>query len=149
MRYIIFVYFICLCVLFPRIGYSEDLDAGLETRRKLASEYHEIRPVNLQVELAVDTVLNRLSLDKLRKNELKNVLLKNMDYEELKILSTNSMAEVFSEAELKWMIDYYSKEEASSIEEKMPIYNDLVMPVITQMLDKAFMEIRTGASMQQ
>ena len=71
MRYICFVFSVFLLFLFPSASYSQESSSGLEARKKLASDYHQIRPVNIQVEMAVDAGLQRLNFDVLRKKELK------------------------------------------------------------------------------
>jgi hypothetical protein len=56
------------------------------------------------------------------------------------------MAEVFTTAELKRMIEYFGSDEAKTIAQKMPIYQQLVQPQITKLVDQAMMTVRTGTA---
>ncbi len=122
---------------------QEDVAEGKGERLALARKMHDIRPAYLQVEEAMNIIVQQLPEDKreLFVKKLREV----MDYEVLTNASVQAMAETFTAAELEKMIDYFGSEEAKSIADKLPVYQAIIQPEITKMLDEALMDIRVGA----
>lgn len=118
-------------------------DDDMATRMNLAKMMHEIKPARGQVEAAIEAVAARLQPQ--QQEDFIAKMTDIFDFERLQQISTEAMAEVFTEAELQKMVDYYGSREAQSISEKMPVYQSVMQPEITKMLDEAIIEVRTGA----
>lgn len=113
-------------------------------RLGLAQKMHEIRPAKQQIEDAVNTAANRLPAA--AREDFRAQMMRSIDIAALEKHSVEVMAETFTKAELEKMVGYFGTPEAQSIAQKMAIYQSIMMPVITQMLDKAAMEARTGTA---
>ena len=59
------------------------------------------------------------------------------------------MAETFTASELEKMVEYFGSDEAKSIAQKLPVYQAIVEPEITKMMDAALMKLRTGATAEE
>ncbi|MBU0801101.1 MAG: DUF2059 domain-containing protein [Alphaproteobacteria bacterium] len=134
--------FMCLSFAAP-VWAQADNGADFADRMALATKMHEIRPSQKQIEDAVSTAANRLPVA--ARDDFKSQMMKSIDVAALEKQSIDVMAQTFSKAELTKMVEYFGTPEAQSIAQKMAIYQSIMMPVITQMLDKAAMEARTGA----
>lgn len=118
-------------------------DAGsMEARLNLAKMMHEVKPAREQVDAAIRNVAKNLPAD--QQQEFISRMTNAFDYKKLEELSIHSMAEVFTEDELQKMVEYYGSPEAHSIEEKMPVYQSVMQPEVTKMIDAAMMQARTG-----
>lgn len=115
----------------------------LQRRVELATKMHEFRPAREQVDNAVATIALKVAPDKreLFKIGMRNVL----NYKAIEKVSIDAMAETFTEKELEAMVEYYSKPEARSVSDKYYLYQEKVSPEIVKMLDKAMMQVKTGA----
>lgn len=113
-----------------------------EIRKELARKLNEVNPVSLQVKTSVARIARDWGLAE--KEKFEKELLAEINLPEIEKKSIESLAEVYTAAELQVMLDYYSKPEAASIAEKMPIYQGLVQPGISRELDRALMKLRTG-----
>jgi|GEM_PF-1206822 len=123
------------------------VSADYEQRLALSRKMHEIRPTSRQIEAAIDLIAEKVPLSDRAK--FKARALAAIDQKKLEETSVNAMAEVFTNAELQAMIDYYSKAEARSIAEKMTLYQGMIQPEITKMMDKAMLDLRTGVDPSQ
>lgn len=112
-------------------------------RMALAQKMHEIRPAQKQIEDAVNTAANRLPAS--ARDDFRAQMMKSIDVAALEKQSIEVMAQTFTRVELQKMVEYFGSPEAQGIAQKMVTYQSTMMPVITQMLDKAAMEARTGA----
>lgn len=132
-------------VAFSGAVFAQDNDeAGdMATRMNLAKMMHEIKPARGQVEAAIEAVAARLQPQ--QQQDFVAKMTNTFDFERLQQISTKAMAEVFTEAELQKMVDYFGSPEAQSISKKMPVYQSIMQPEITKMLDEAIIEVRTGA----
>lgn len=118
-------------------------DAGdMGARLNLAKIMHELKPASQQIDIAIDMVSRRMPAE--RRESFVNRMHDIFDYKKLEDLSVKAMAEVFTEVELQKMVDYYGSKEAMSIDNKMPVYQSVMKPQITKMLDEAMLEVRTG-----
>lgn len=113
-------------------------------REALAKKMHEARPAAKQIEDAVNAAANRLPAA--NRADFVNVMMKSIDVAALEAQSIQVMTQIFTKAELEKMVDYFATPEAEVIATKLVAYQAAMMPMITQMLDKAAMEARTGAS---
>jgi hypothetical protein len=130
-----------LLLVMPQVAFAQDT-AGLEKRIELAKKMHELRPTRDQVDAAIEQVA--ASQPAAEQEPFKIAMRSALNYQAIEKISIDSMAEVYSEAELQAMIDYYSKPEAKSAAAKDPEYAKKVFPEITRMLDQAMMRVRTG-----
>jgi hypothetical protein len=122
-------------------------DAGsLEKRLELATKMHEFRPAREQVDNAINAVSERLP--EADRENFKAAMQGALNYKAIEKISIDAMAETFTEEELTAMVEYYSKPEARSVTDKYPEYQQKVGPEIIQMIDKAMMRVRTGATGQ-
>lgn len=139
----LFILAMALCA-FAGIAYAQESDHAddMQTRMNLAKMMHEIKPARGQVEDAIKAVAARLQPEQQQK--FIERMIRIFDFERLEKISTEAMAEVFTEAELQAMVDYYGSTQARSITEKMPVYQSVMQPQITEMLDEAIIEARTG-----
>lgn len=120
-------------------------DAGdMNARLNLAKVMHEIKPARQQIDVAIEMVSKRLPVD--QREDFVGRMQKIFDYDKLEELSIKAMAEVFTEKELQKMVDYYGSKEAISADKKMPVYQSVMQPEITKMLDEALLEVRTGGA---
>ena len=122
--------------------------ADLDKRMALAKKWHDLMPVSVrdQINAAIDQAANTQP-EKEReifKANMKNIL----NYQAIEKISIDAMAEIYTAAELEALVDYYSKPEAKTANEKYPIYANKVYPEITRMLDQAMMRARTGGAGQ-
>jgi hypothetical protein len=142
MRIILSVFLLMMLVSPLGANAQEAAEDSVATKLNLAKIMHEIKPARGQIETAIEMVARRLPSEQQqgfveRMNQV-------FDYKELEELSIQSMAEVFTQAELEKMVDYYGSKEAMSINEKMTVYQSVMQPEITKMLDEAIIEARTG-----
>jgi hypothetical protein len=139
--------FLLVTVIFAAIGmsfpaYAQTTDPTLEKRIELAREMHKIRPARDQVELAVAQAA--MQIPEGDRETFKTNILDGFDFERLEQTSVDAMVEIFTLAELEHMLSYYSAPEAVSIDQKFSVYEEMVMPEIMKMLDRALMQMRTG-----
>ena len=122
---------------------AADRGADYGARVALAQKMHEIRPAKKQVEDAVTAAASRLPAP--NREDFKAQMMKSIDVAALEKRSIDVMAQTFTKAELEKMVGYFGSPEAQKIAEKLVVYQSVMMPEITKMLDKAAMEARTGA----
>ncbi|MCB1555760.1 MAG: hypothetical protein KDJ15_00435 [Alphaproteobacteria bacterium] len=118
--------------------------ADLDRRRALALEMHAIRPAADQVMAAIAAMAVNVPEDKQAAfvEQLRGAL----DFDALTALSVDAMVETFTTPELEKMVAYFGSPEAASISEKLPVYQAIVEPEISKMIDEALMISRTGAA---
>lgn len=123
---------------------AQDAAKGADYAERLAlsQKMHEIRPAKKQIEDAVNMAANRLPAA--NRDDFRSQMMKSIDVTALEKRSIEVMADTFNKAELEKMVAYFGSPEAQAIAQKMALYQGVMMPVITQMLDKAAMEARMG-----
>lgn len=117
-------------------------DPTWDSRYALAKKMNELNPAADQINAAIEQV--SINVPARERPAFTLALRKILDFNALEEESIKAMATVFTENELKAMVEYYSKPEAKSISAKMMDYQKLVAPKITRMLDEAMMKVRTG-----
>ena len=122
----------------------ETRDANPTERLALAEQMHEIWPIRQKIENALDVISERLPQQERMK--FKTTMRQSMDFDELKKTSIESMADIFSKAELEKMIEFYGSKEGRSISFKTGDYEKALQPVMMKMLDKALLDAKLGAS---
>lgn len=136
--------FACFAFVLSPAYAQTDNGADYAERLALAQKMHEIRPAKQQIEDAVTAAANRLPAA--NRDEFKAQIMKAIDVPMLEKKSIEAMAQTFTVPELKKMVDYFGSPEAQKIAEKLVVYQSIIMPEITAMLDKAIMEARTGGA---
>lgn len=119
---------------------GEDVDFA--QRLEWAEKMNAIRPAREQVNAAIDRYVSALSPEEAE--VYRTALQRILNYKALEKISVDAFAEVYTEAELKAMVEYYSMPEAQSASEKSAQYAEIVYPEIVRMLDKAMMRVKTG-----
>lgn len=127
--------------LLPFGAMAQD-DANLERRLELAKEIQKVRPVQSQVDGALERYLQ--SVPESQRDSYRRALQGVLSYKALEKISNDAYAEVYSEAELSAMLEYYKKPESLSAAKKSDQYAGRVLPEIMRMLDRAMMRVRTG-----
>ncbi len=134
-----------LAVMVMSVGaLAQDGDADLQKRIELAQKMHEIKPLNVQVEAAIEQLSKRYPEEK--RALFVSKMMQTFDKSTLTEISVNAMAETFTVAELEKMIDFHGSAEGKAITEKMPIYQSIVEPELVKKIDAALMDVRTGSS---
>ncbi len=120
---------------------NEDKDI-LAKKIELAKKMHHIRPTRVQVDAAVKRAAQNLPSFE-RQNFI--VAMQSMlNYNAIERISIDAMVETYTLAELKAMVDYFSRPEAVSASAKMESWAKAVQPEIIRMIDRAMMRIKTG-----
>lgn len=119
-------------------------DESFERRLALAEELHKLRPVADQVDRAIERYAQTRPE---AQREAFIAAMKNiLNYKALERLSIDAYAQIYTEAELSAMVEYYAKPEALSASKKYERYAGMIYPEIIKMLDKAAIRLRTGVS---
>jgi len=122
------------------------LSAEEQNRLELATRMHEIWPIRMRVESALDAVAGGFPPE--RQAEGKARLRQSVKYDLLEEESIKSMADIFTAQELQAMIDFYGSEVGKSISTKTADYELLMRPAMVRMLDKAVLDLRLGDGAQ-
>lgn len=113
-----------------------------KTQLELAEQMHEIWPIRTRIESAYDAVAKGFPQE--RQAEVKAMLRKSTDFDELEESSIKAMATTFTEEELKAMIAFYGSDIGRSISAKTDDYENAIRPTIDKMISKAMMDLRVG-----
>jgi len=117
-----------------------------DSRLKLAREMHDIWPIRTRMETAIEAVSESFAPE--RKAEIKAALRKAVQFDQLEEASIRAMAQTFNEAELTEMIKFYGSDIGRSVSAKTGDYEMALRPLMTQMMDKAMLDLRTGQQQQ-
>lgn len=134
--------FIVLCCLLVSQGVHAQEDRSLERRLELANTVQNLRPVDEQVDMAIEQFLT--TLPQSERENARKALKDILNIAALRKVSVDAYADVFTERELEVMAEYYAKPESAKISKKMNAYAARVYPEIIRMLDKAMMRVKTG-----
>lgn len=129
----------------PQSQVAGDPSGDLALRRELSARMNAIRPAREQIDAAIEQVA-RSGVPADEQQGFILSLQRIIDYKALEKASVEAMAETFTAAELKAMVEYYDKPEARSASEKFPDYQKKIEPLVYQMLDRAVMQMRTGSA---
>lgn len=131
-----------LLLFFASPAFAQDAKppADIKECTALAKKFHEIRPLGAQINLTLKAIA-----DSMPENErvpfLESVM-KVFNYKQVEDSSVKLMAETFTPAELKAMIDYYSKPEGKSAAAKMGKYQDSLSDEMRKAMDAAMVELK-------
>ncbi len=107
---------------------------------ELAKEYMKLMPLKPEL----DKIIEKLSqgVQQQQRVLFRSIVARTMQADRLEVAAQLAAAEVFTEAELKSMVDYYSSEEGRSASTKMPEFQARMQPVISQMVQDTVTQLR-------
>jgi|GEM_PF-938620 len=111
-------------------------------RLELSRKMHEIWPIRQKIESALDNIAENLPQQERLK--FKSTMRAAIDFDELKNLSVNTMADIYTKAELEKMIEFYGSKEGRSVSYKTGDYEKALRPVMIKMIDKALLDAKLG-----
>jgi len=123
-------------------GKGVSLPADYEERLKHARKMHEIWPIRLKVEQAIELVSRRVA--ERNRSAFKAEMRKVIEFDALEKVSVDAMAEIYTADELKAMVAFYGSKEGRSITHKNADYEDALKPALTKMLDKGLLDTKLG-----
>ena len=103
-----------------------------------------LNPLTDEVKDSINAIVN--TYPEGSRETVRQTIFKSFDFVALNEKSIALMSEIFTEDELRALVEFHSKPEARSIAEKMPIYQKLLAPEIVKSLDASMMALRTGES---
>lgn len=101
-------------------------------RLALAKAYINSVPVEDQVKAAIEDMISRVSAD--QRVLVRSIAEKTIDYTRLRDAAAQTVAEIFTDAEIKKMTEFFASPEGKSVSAKLPIYEQRMQPVMTDML---------------
>lgn len=128
-------------IAFPLFVQAQVLEDAQE-RRALAQEMHEIWPIRPRIENVLDEFSETLTFEE--RPTFKAAMRRAIKFDRLEKESIEAMAKIFTKQELEAMVAFYGSPIGRSVNAKTEDYQTLIEPVITEMLDQALMDIRTG-----
>ena len=120
---------------FPLNVMAQDDSTVMARKLELAKEYSKHVSVAEEIQKSIDSIAVQVPME--NRVLLKSTLERHIKTDQLKSISEIALADVFTEAELKAMVDFYSKPEGQSVKAKMPEYQAKLEPVINQMISAA------------
>ncbi len=120
------------------------MDADSNERVTLATRMIELTPPRQTVDIVIGQIANAAPPE--QRASLRQKMTDAFDYKAFQAFVINEMAQTFTVAELKKMIEYHSSPEAASIASKMRGYETRLQPQMTKMIDVALMVARTGGT---
>lgn len=127
-------------------GISENMSVT-EKKIRLAAQIHQYRPVKNMISQTAEQIAMRYPED--RRKSVVTAIIENIDYQKIREESIERMADVYTEAELNKMKDFYGSDEYKSISKKNDIYYQLVQPTLVKELDAVLINLRTGTLPQK
>ncbi len=115
----------------------------LQQRIALSKKMHDIWPVRPKIESAIDVVGEQAPATE--RARFKAAMRKAMDFNALETKSIETMADIFTVAEIEAMIEFYGSKEGRSVSFKTGDYEAALQPLLLQMIDKALLDTRLGA----
>lgn len=117
--------------------------AAWQRRLELAQKIQAIQPVRGQVESAIDKMAETMPAEK--RASFRAEMLTVLNGKAVEKITQDAMADIYTEAELKTLLEFYSKPEAQSAKKKDQQYAQRVFGQILQLIDQAKMRSITGA----
>lgn len=129
---------------------QEDASAAPDTdtaRVALAQQMHDIWPVRPRVEAALNVIAETLPEE--NRLAFKAQMRKSIQFDLLEQESVKAMADIFTQDELKKMVEFYGSSEGRSISAKTEDYEIALRPVLMRMMDRALLDTRLGGTPAQ
>jgi hypothetical protein len=113
-----------------------------DRRLELSKEMHEIWPTRPKIEAAIDAVGEQIP--QADRTKFKAAMRRVVKYNALEEKSIETMAEIFTVAELEAMLAFYGSKEGRSVSFKTGDYEAALQPLLVKMIDKALLDTRLG-----
>ena len=113
-------------------------------RLKYATDFADIKPIREAINRDIEAATMGMTDDE--KEEFMRFIQLRINYEKIEQDSINTMADMFTVAELKAMVGYYGSAEGKSAEEKAMVYTSKIGPQIANAIDGAMMDAKLGPS---
>lgn len=114
--------------------------ADMKERIALATQFHKIRDLKIQINKTLDTMGESLTPE--GKTKYQSEMRRVFNYKVVEDASIKAMAETFTVPELKALIDFHSKPEGRSATDKMGEYDAKLMPTLKNAVDGALTELK-------
>lgn len=142
--FIVSIAFLCLVALPQTVfAQSEQQPADFNERLEIAKQVQALQPVAGVVEATIRSLALRYPADQ-RESFIRGVA-QAVDIRAVEQDAVKVMAETFTLNELKVLYAYRSSKEGQAIKEKTPIYQTLVERNLFKHLDRALIQVKTGA----
>lgn len=121
-----------------------EADNNYEERLTLARQMHEIWPIRVKVESALDRIAEQIEGP--QRLRFKAAMRQAIKFEALEQGSIDAMADIFTAKELDAMIAFYGSKEGRSVSYKTSDYESAIEPLLIKMIDKAILDTKLGKS---
>lgn len=121
-----------------------EADDNYEERLTLARQMHEIWPIRVKVESALDRIAEQIEGP--QRLRFKAAMRQAIKFEALEQGSIDAMADIFTAKELDAMIAFYGSKEGRSVSYKTSDYESAIEPLLIKMIDKAILDTKLGKS---
>ena len=111
-----------------------------EKKLRIAQDILTISPASEQLQIAIDGLEERVPVEK--RAQFRAIMKDTVDLDRLSSSAKLSMAEIFTEKELKVLYEYQSSKEGKAIQKKLPQYQERLKPLIEEMLRKAMVQMQ-------
>lgn len=111
-----------------------------EERLKLARQYIASVPVEDEVKAAVDALSKNIRED--QRVLFRSLAESSIDYARLRAAAELATAEIFTEDEIKAMIEFFGSDTGKAIRKKLPQYEARIQPVLTEVLHKFVVKLQ-------
>lgn len=137
-----------ILITFPAAAQEPPAPGGGDSdlRTQLARRIHEFRPIALQVRDALGLIA--ADLPSQERALFQASVMANINIAGLEQTSIETMAQTFTTDELQLMIDYYSRPESGTIEQKSPLYRQRIDPQIVTAITDALNRIAADLTAQ-
>lgn len=137
MRFILLGTALCTTIFMPHALAQE---GDNKTRKiELAQQYSEIIPFDKEVEKSIEQIAMQVPVA--QRTQFRTILQQNINANQLETASETALIDIFTEAELEAMIEFYGTPEGKSIMEKMPEYQSRLQPVLQAMVQEAALSL--------
>jgi hypothetical protein len=126
---------------------AQDEQGGYDTRLELADQMLDINPPREQVRAAIEAYISQImaTRSQAEQDQFRTAMLSIVNHKAIEQLSRDAYADLFTEAELRAMVEYYSKPEAITARAKLNEFQGRITPEIVRMIDQALIRARTSA----
>ncbi len=142
MRYF-YIVVLLMCFSAPVVAQQDEAPKVDPDLLALSEKMHDIWPMRQKVESALDSIAARLPEGE--RTKFKGAMRRSIDFDALEAASIDAMADIFSEAELNKMIDFYGSKEGRAVSHKLKDYEAALQPLMVQMMDKALLNAKLGS----
>jgi len=144
--YMLLLPLFCFVLYFTDPAIAQDQTTQSDETVQLSKKMHEIWPIRPKIENVINQISENIpAQDRYR---FKSAIRSAINYELLEQGSIEAMAEIFTAEELRAMIDFYGSKEGRSVQFKTDDYERALEPALSQMMDKALLELKLGKAQE-